>query len=188
MKNRCNNSFDFVYVGNITRDRGIKEMVKAMEIVSKKSNALLHIGGKFANLSLEQETIGLKGWHKVKFYGWLNRFEIATLFEQAYCGLVLLHPIPNYVEAYPVKLFEYMSAKLPVIASDFTLWRNIVTEADCGLLANPLDPHSIAEAMQWIINHPKEAQKMGENGFKAIKTKYNWTQEKDNLIALYEKL
>jgi glycosyltransferase involved in cell wall biosynthesis len=81
-----------------------------------------------------------------------------------------------------------MSAGIPVIASDFPLWRHIIEEAKCGLLVDPLNPEKIAKAMEWILDHPEEAQKMGENGLKAIETKYNWNNECRKLILFYEKL
>jgi glycosyltransferase involved in cell wall biosynthesis len=81
-----------------------------------------------------------------------------------------------------------MSAGIPVIASDFPLWRQIVEEAKCGLLVDPLCPEKIAKAMQWVLDHPEEAQKMGRNGLKAIETKYNWDNECKKLIIFYKKL
>ena len=81
-----------------------------------------------------------------------------------------------------------MSASIPVIASDFPLWRQIIEGAQCGLLVNPLCPQEIAEAMEWILNHPNEAEKMGENGLKAVQSTYNWEKENEKLLAFYKKL
>jgi glycosyltransferase involved in cell wall biosynthesis len=78
-----------------------------------------------------------------------------------------------------------MSASLPVIASDFPLWREIVDGAGCGLLVDPKDPHAIANAMRWIIDHPAEAAEMGQRGRKAVEQRYNWEAESESLIALY---
>ena len=79
-----------------------------------------------------------------------------------------------------------MSASLPIIASDFPLWRQIIEGASCGLLVDQLNPKAIADAMRWILDHPDSAEKMGKAGQKAVKEKYNWEQEVQKLIAFYK--
>jgi hypothetical protein len=81
-----------------------------------------------------------------------------------------------------------MCAGLPVIASDFPLWREIVTSAGCGLLVNPKDPHEIAEAMKYLLTHPQEAEEMGRRGFESIVERYNWAKEEETLLRFYSKL
>ncbi|MCY4211547.1 MAG: glycosyltransferase, partial [Gammaproteobacteria bacterium] len=103
-------------------------------------------------------------------------------------GLVLYHPTPGILNAYPTKMFEYMSVGLPVIASDFPAWRHIVDRAECGLLVNPLEPSAIADAMLWLLNNPQEAERMGRRARKAAEEFYSWEREGDKLIRLYKKL
>jgi len=88
----------------------------------------------------------------------------------------------------PNKMFEYMIAELPIIASNFLLWREIVEKNNCGICVNPLDPKEIAEAIEYLIEHPDEARKMGENGRKAVLEKYNWEKESKKLLKIYEEL
>ena len=93
--------------------------------------------------------------------------------------------MPNHVNALPNKMFEYMSAGLPVIASNFPLWKEIVEGNKCGLTVNPLSPKEIAEAIRYLLAHPEEARKMGENGRKAVLEKYNWDNESRKLMVFY---
>jgi glycosyltransferase involved in cell wall biosynthesis len=81
-----------------------------------------------------------------------------------------------------------MSAGLPVIASDFPLWREIVDGAGAGLLVNPMDPSAIAKGIEWIFTHTKEAEEMGKRGLEAIRSKYNWEEEEKKLIVTYDRL
>jgi glycosyltransferase involved in cell wall biosynthesis len=177
-----------IYVGGITAIRGIREMVQAMSLVPESLNARLVLVGEFSPQSLEAEVSSLPGWERIEFVGWQNRASVARLLGEARAGLVVLHPRPNYLEAWPVKLFEYMCAGLPVIASDFPLWREIVEGERCGLLVDPLDPAAITKAIQWILEHPEEAEAMGRRGQKAVFDRYNWDTEAAKLIALYRRL
>lgn len=176
----------FAFVGKITAVRGIREMVDATEIVSKQhSTARLSLAGSFSGAGLQSEVENRPGWRKLDFKGWCNRRQVSEMLSHARAGLVVFHPAPNHIQAQPNKLFEYMSAGIPVIASDFPLWREIIEGVGCGLLVDPKDPTAIAEAMTWILNHPTKAEEMGERGRDAVQDRLNWEKEKQSLLMLY---
>ena len=85
-------------------------------------------------------------------------------------------------------MFEYMSAGLPVIASNFPKWKNIINETNCGICVNPENPDEIAKAIEFIMTHPKKAKEMGQNGRKLIEKKYNWSIEEKKLNIIYSSL
>ncbi len=179
---------NIVYVGGITAIRGVYEMVRAMEFLPESLGARLLLVGSFTPPELEEQVCQMPGWACTEYLGWQSRKQVAELFAQARIGLVLFHPEPNHTEAQPNKLFEYMSAGIPVVASDFPLWREIVEGVGCGLLVNPLDPQAIAEAITWLLEHPKEAEEMGQRGRQAVLEKYNWEREAEKLLELYRRL
>jgi len=179
----------FVYIGGLAEVRGIREMIDAVEhAASTNSNIKLALGGNYSPSSLRDELKSKTGWGYTQELGWLSRDQVASWLSKSKAGLVTLHPTKNYPDAYPVKLFEYMSASLPVIASDFPLWRQIVNEAKCGILVDPLDPESISKAMLWIVDNPDKAKNMGVSGRKAVEERYNWKNEEIKLLDAYEKL
>jgi glycosyltransferase involved in cell wall biosynthesis len=172
------------YVGGIGQIRGINEMVEAIGMTDYH----LLLAGNFAS-SAERDIVIIKpGWERVIELGHVNRTEVREVLAKSMAGLVVLHPIPNYIDALPVKMFEYMSAGLPVIASNFPLWKEIVEGNNCGICVDPLNVNEIADAMNWIFNNPYEAMKMGENGRRAVEDKYNWEQEAIKLRKIYEGL
>ena len=180
---------DLVYVGGIAEARGIIEMVDAMAILKReKPGICLNIAGRFLNTSLEERVRTMDGATLVRFLGWQSRDEVSSLLSSAIAGLVVLHPTPSYQRSYPVKLFEYMAAGIPVIASDFPLWREIVEEAGCGLLVDPHDPRAIADAAIWLSEHEGEAQAMGAAGAAAVHSRFNWSHEAQKLLCLYARL
>lgn len=178
----------FAYVGGIADIRGGKEMIQALEHLDDLPEVRLEMAGDISPEGFAAELGGLPGWSKVLHRGTIGRQEVARLLGSARAGLVLFLPMPNHVDAQPNKMFEYMSAGLPVIASDFPLWRQIVAGAGCGLLVDPRDPHAIAEALRWVLEHPLEAEVMGRNGQEAVHKIYNWDREVTHLVGLYKKL
>ncbi|WP_017726175.1 glycosyltransferase family 4 protein [Halalkalibacterium ligniniphilum] len=172
------------YVGGIGKIRGIHEMVEAI----KKVDGKLLLAGAFANKEDEHKAIRKEGWEKVDFLGYLDREGIREVFQQSVAGLVVLHPTANYIDALPVKMFEYMAAGIPVIASNFPLWNEIIEENQCGICVDPLEPKKIANAIQFFIKNPVEAKRMGQNGRLAIKEKYNWETENMKLLQLYNQI
>jgi glycosyltransferase involved in cell wall biosynthesis len=180
--------FLVAYAGELTPIKGAKEMVQAMALVPKTLPAKLVLACKFHPSHLQDELRQFPGWKSVEFVGWQTREEVAALLGRSRIGLVLYHPVPNHLEAQPHKLYEYMSAGIPLIASDFPLWRKIVEEVGCGIVVNPLDPEAIAHAVIWLLEHPKEAEAMGLQGQQAASSRFNWSSEKTKLLDLYREV
>ena len=99
-------------------------------------------------------------------------------------GMICYLPEPNHVNSYPNKLFEYMAAGLPVIASNFPLWQDIVYGAQCGICADPTDPAEIRKAITKMMNDPNDCIQMGERGRKAVLERYSWASEEKKLFKL----
>lgn len=176
------------YIGGISDQRGAREMVRAMSFLRGFPEARLILAGEFEEFELEQELRETPGFEKVDYRGWLKREAVGDVLDATRAGLVLFHPFQSYMEAQPNKLFEYMSMGLPVIASDFLLWRKIVGDIGCGLLVDPLDPAEIARAIEWILSHPRESAEMGRRGAEAVRTHYNWEIEEGKFLGFYQQL
>ena len=174
------------YVGGIGKIRGIQEVCAAMGQV--QSGARLNLVGRFGEPALEHAMQALPGWQRVNALGFLDRAGVRDVLGRSMAGLVTFHPAPNHIDAQPNKMFEYMSAGIPVIASDFPLWREIIAGNDCGLLVDPLNPTAIADAIDTLVANPDMAQRMGENGRRAVEERYNWGIEEQKLLAFYERI
>ncbi|SMP13999.1 Glycosyltransferase involved in cell wall bisynthesis [Desulfurobacterium pacificum] len=175
---------EICYIGGIAKIRGIVELIKSLENV----DTLLHLAGSFESKSVEEEVRKLSAWRKVRYYGFVDRTKVQEILKSVMVGMVTFLPCPNHVNSQPNKLFEYMAAGLPVVASNFPLWKEIVEENRCGICVNPLNPKEIAEAIKYLLTHPEEAKVMGENGRKAVLEKYNWSLEERKLIKVYKEL
>lgn len=169
------------YIGGMDEIRGIREIVRAFS----GSDVVLNLAGDFSSVKLKNELSQLAGWKHVIHHGQVTRQQVARLLERSFAGLVMFLPEPNHVNAQPNKMFEYMSAGVPVIASNFPLWREVIEGNECGLCVNPNKPEEISAAIRYLRDHPEEVVRMGENGRRAVEQKYRWDREEANLVTLY---
>lgn len=173
------------YLGTIMRSRGALEMLRALALLP---GVTLHLAGTFEDETLEAAMRAEPGWAQVQFHGRVGREAVRALLARSSVGLVTLLPMPSYVDSLPVKLFEYMAAELPVVVSDFPLWRGIVQGADCGLCVDPTRPEAIAEAIARLLADPQAARRMGAAGRRAALAHYQWAPQAEALAALYREL
>jgi glycosyltransferase involved in cell wall biosynthesis len=169
------------YIGSISKTRGIEPIIVACGI----SNIPLELAGIFSG-DITLEELQLKdGGRYINYLGVLNRTEITSLLQKVRIGIVTLLPTPSYVESLPIKMFEYMLAGIPVVASNFPLWQEIVGKYACGILVDPTNSQQIANAVLNLINNQDLARQMGQNGRKAVLEYFNWENEQQKLINFY---
>jgi len=177
-----------VYYGGISDERGIQEMVAAMDLLPTSLHLKLELGGWFYVREQEADLAAKPYWKHVNWHGELDRSGIASLLNKVRVGLVVLHPDEAYLTSLPTKLFEYMAAGIPVVASNFPLWRSIIQGADCGLLVDPFKVQDIADAIEYLIRNPGEAEAMGQRGRRAAEEHFSWCNEEQVLLSFYSSL
>ncbi len=178
---------DICYVGGMATIRGVREIVQAMGYVTHHG-ACLNLVGSFIEPEVESQLRSSPEWSRVQAWGQQNRKGVRQVLARSSIGLVTLHPTVNYVDALPIKMFEYMAAGIPVIASDFPLWRSIVESAECGVCVDPLNPRAIARAIDDLLADPVRSMKMGMSGRQAVLERFNWGIEEKKLLNFYQEL
>jgi len=177
-----------IYFGVITRPLGAIEMARAVREAGRRARVQLRLMGPFEDRLLETELLRGPRSSSIDYQGIVHPRSVYSHYAGALAGLILYHPYPNHIEATPTKLFECMACGVPVIASDFPLWRRIVHEQGCGLVVDPLNVPQVADAIIYLIEHPEEAKKMGRRGRELAEKKYNWESESKKLVLLYQRL
>lgn len=173
------------YVGGIFRTRGAFEMVRALPLVP---DVRLVLCGKFEDAATEAALRAEPGWTQVDYLGVVGREQVREVLARCRAGLVTLLPLPSYLDSLPIKMFEYMSAELPVIASDFPLWREIVTRHGCGVCVDPTRPAALAQAIRSLVDDAEQVARMGEAGRAAVHAHYHWPRAEAELLQLYREL
>ena len=179
---RDTSDFKACYVGYLSRARGTFEI---LDLASMQTDVHIEVAGVFKEPEVKELAESHAGWDAINYHGWANRESVAKLMSISSVGLVPLHPIINYQDALPVKLFEYMASGMAVIATDIPLWRAIIEGANCGLLVDPRDSQAFASKLLYLKENPDMCRQMGENGKAAIEREYNWRSEEERLFVFY---
>lgn len=166
------------YAGGINHLRGEDLMIESV----KDIDCTLIIAGPHEPKEFRN------GSSVVKYVGNLDRSGVNELYASSRVGLVVLLYTPNHYNSLPIKMFEYMAAGLPVVASDFPTWRKIIDENSCGINVNIESPEEVASAVKRLIDDPEYAQNLGVNGRRAVERKYNWSVEAKKLLKAYKEL
>ncbi|MPW26971.1 glycosyltransferase [Alkalibaculum sp. M08DMB] len=132
----------------------------------------------------------LPAWDKVDYIGVVPHSEVKNIYDSSIAGMALNYSTQAKKEGTlgNTKLFEFMQAKLPIICSNYKLWKEIMEKYNCGICVDPHNVNEIKEAIEYYINNPQEAIKMGQNGRIAVEEKYNWKTQEVILLQLYKEI
>ena len=176
-----------IYVGGIEADRGTLQIIKGFSILKQifPDYKLVFVGPIYQEAFKEQiyELIkSLKLSKNVFLHGKIPYERVSEFLCKSKAGLLLPLPTKNWLHSMPIKLFEYMAIGLPVIASNFQNFKEIVEKNNCGICIDPNDVVQIGDAMRQLVTNEEERIKMGINGNIAIKQIYNWDNESLKMI------
>jgi glycosyltransferase involved in cell wall biosynthesis len=173
-------------IGGITKERGITQLIEA----AHRAKAKLLLAGAFSPKTYETELKALPAYDCVNYKGFLDKNGMVALLEEANIGASTLLNVGQYdkIDTLPTKVYDYMSMQLPVIISNTDFAKNMNDKYHFALCVDPANPEDIANAIQWIYEHPEQAIEMGDNGRKAIESDFNWEKESEKLIVFYKEL
>ena len=169
-----------VYIGSLSKVRGIKDYIEAMADVNPEYELILI--GKFSSDEFHNECKELKSWRRVNYMGFLPLEKAIDVYSNCYLGLSVLHPEKNYLTSLPTKGFEYMAVGIPTVMSDFDYWRPYFD--GCAVFITPQNPKNLADTINHLIVSTDEYQKLVHNCNEKIH-QYSWENEFDKLLNLY---
>jgi glycosyltransferase involved in cell wall biosynthesis len=178
------------YAGLFSRMWYIENILTALAQVN---NVKFNLAGNTDGESYLMMLKNNEGWPKVNYLGQIQHLEVNDkVYSKSNIGMALLDYIPlckgNVGNLSNNKLFEYMKAGLPVICTDFILWKEVIEKNNCGICVNPRNISEIADAIKFLTENPAVAKQMGENGRKMVEVKYNWKFEEKKLLDVYRNL
>ena len=180
-----------LYTGTVSQDRGALIHAQIANIVPEVE---VYIVGRCPHeLAKKMQQQARDGASRLHIEGQGERVpyeRIQAYYQQGdwLAGLAIFPATPAYIEKELTKFFEYMWAGIPVLCSDFPVWRSLIEKTGAGMVVDPDDNEAIAKTIRWLLEHPDEAEAMGKRGQEAVRTRYNWDVEAQKLLNLYRSL
>lgn len=178
--------FTLVFAGGVTSQWSHEEIIQAIQVID---NVKYIAYGKCSDAYLDK----LKAHDqksKFDYKGVVPHETIIGILSSVSVGMALCKYSNNTAwkrgSLGNTKLFEYMLADLPVICTDFELWKEIIDKYRCGICTDPDNTDDIAGAIQFLFGNPDKAREMGLNGRRAVEEEYNWGKEEEKLFRLYK--
>jgi glycosyltransferase involved in cell wall biosynthesis len=181
----------FFYSGVVSMERCFDTLIAALVLLKTKHPEFhMHLFGpvRFSQEEAEQLPEYKSVSQHLTFYGYTDLRLALPYAHGALAGIALLKPLADYPDSYTTKLFEYMALKLPVITSDFQLYRQIVEPSECGFCISPSSASALSEKLDYIINNPERASEMGNRGRTLVESHYNWKNEEEKLLSFYKRI
>ena len=190
VKKQYEHRLQLYYIGIILENRGILQIAEALYLLKQAGyEADFHCVGELYS-DLDRKIRQLPYYEEIKdqlhFYGRMPLEEGYTMAARMDIGLCIIWPMKNSVESYPTKLFEYMSIGLPIICSDFPLYRQTVEGNLCGICVNPLNASEIKNAILAIHTDVEKSELMAKSGKLAVKKQFEWESQNLVLTRVYE--
>lgn len=186
----ANDVINFVYIGSHSKERKINYILEAIykAIIDENIKAKFHfIGAKKTEIDEFCKIDYINNLIKneiIKFTEFIPRNDIWDILKQCDVGLCLIPPDPQYKEASPTKLTEYMGEGLAVLASyGIELQEEFVTKSNGGYLVE-WDIEDIKKGIVYLSNHKEVVIKMKENAYLYAKNNLNYQYYIDSFLKL----
>lgn len=182
----CLRQNNLCYTGSVYKNSLQENILTAIEGIQKLN---YYVVGDL-NRKLKKRLSKFSSYEKVIFIDKVPKKELVKIYEKVSIGIVIFDYSPNVGYKKGTlgnnKIFEYMQYSLPIICTDFELWKAIVDKYKCGIYVNPHNIIGIKSAIKYLMENKQEAYQMGQNGKRAVLEEYNWaTQESimDSVVA-----
>lgn len=154
----------FAFMGRLNADKGIYELLQAFNIIATthpEAHLLIYGNDEEGCLTHLPEYPNIKQSENFTYGGVTHSPHLSLQAADVFC-------LPSYREGFGMSVVEAQSLELPAICSDAYGLADTIKEGETGLRCRVRDAYSLADAMRWMIEHPDQRKRMGEEGRKRV--------------------
>lgn len=176
-----------VYLGVIREGRGLQSIIRALPTFEEtEASVEFHVAGDgpyVPELKRLAEELGVE--EQVTFEGYIDVERVPEFLLSGTVGVIPHELNSHWKNTVPNKLFDYMSAGLPVVATDAPPVRELVEEIGCGAIVPAgTSPEAVRDTILGIIRD--DPDQMGRRGREAVRDGFNWTAQSEPLLTLLD--
>ncbi|MCE9614318.1 MAG: glycosyltransferase [Lentisphaerae bacterium] len=181
-----------IFTGAHYKENGSLLLLDVAQLLEQRGSPLrFRVTDRFVSTAFRrhfEEEISRRRLTRVEIIPSVPSDRIMSLLNEATIGISPNLRVRKQELAIPTKLFEYLAAGLPVVASDLPFARNLLsnTPAPIGLLAPPEQPAAFADALQTLSLDRARARQMGRAGQSLFRERYTWESQMPGLLRFYE--
>lgn len=166
-----------IYVGSITRARGLETMLRMAPLLAAHGIELLLIG----EAPSERDRHAIASTPNVVWTGTMPNADAMREVERSMVGLALLGDLPNYHHSMPTKVLEYMASGTAVVATPLPLSQQVLGD-DGVLLQDFEDAEAAADAVVALCNDDARRVAMTRSAFERVQRDYDWNSAKHEFL------
>lgn len=175
------------YSGGINKHRGLEVVVKGLSKMSLPNNFRFWIVGSGKNEVLVKEMVKNFCLEKqVIFWGWKSQDEVFEMLLKSDITIIPHLKNEHSDNTSPNKIFHYMLAKKPMLATNCNYIQNIVEKTNSGIIYENNSPDDFVEKMNFMLKNPSKWNEWGNNGYNAVINTYSWENTSKELINVYK--
>ncbi len=175
------------YSGGINKHRGIEIVIEGLSKMKLPENFRFWIAGSGRNESFTKKMVtDLRLEKYVTFWGWKPQDEAFKLLLESNITIIPHLKTEHSDNTSPNKIFHYMFAKKPILATNCNYIQNIVEKTNSGLIYENNSPDDFVEKMNFMLENPSKWDEWGNNGYNAVINTYNWENTSKELVNAYK--
>ncbi len=180
--------FVLLFVGILMWDRGVVDIVRALPAIRAVfPNTRLVVAGDGDERGRVERLVAETGLEScVDLLGWREHASLPGLYAASDVGLLPFLPGRHVKITLANKLFDYMAAGVPIVASDLPPMRRILEETKAGVLFTPGDSASLASAVVDLLRDGAMRRRLAQNGCRAAAEKYNWREDEKRFLEIFD--
>jgi glycosyltransferase involved in cell wall biosynthesis len=177
-----------LFQGGLLPGRHLEALVDAMALVRAPSAHLVFLGDGPMVKKLRRRAERAGVGKRIHFHGAVPQHELLRFTASADLGLIPYQATClNNLYCTPNKLFEYIAAGVPIVASDLPELRRVIGDNGIGLIIDAGSPETFARAIDLLIPDPGKLQDLRERVL-AVSRRLNWEQESKVLLQVFDGL